>query len=80
VNGVVVPVCPALTPACSTGVWANTQHYDWDYFRNYDKTDTAQLALPDERKNIVTIKDAVMIIEYDPRILTDPPPGWREAK
>jgi hypothetical protein len=81
IDGIVNPVCPALTPDCiATGSWANTQNYDWDYFRNYDKTDTSQLALPTERSSISRIRDAVMIVEYDPRILTDPPPWWREAK
>lgn len=74
-GGIVTPVCPALTPDCVTsGVGANTQNYDWDYFRNYDKTDPTQSALPTERSSIPRVRDAVMIIEYDPRILTDPPP------
>jgi hypothetical protein len=55
-------------------VGANTENYDWDYFRNYNKTDSTQSALPNERLDITKIKDAAMIIEYDPRILTDPPP------
>ena len=72
------PVCPVLIVGCND---TNVQAYDWDYFRNYDPAQvTIQGSLPPERSSIAKIKDAPMIIEYDPHILTDPPPGFREMK
>jgi hypothetical protein len=71
------PVCPALVIGCNQ---ANVYSYDWDYFRTYNSADATQLSLPPQRSSVAKIKDAVMIIEYDPAILTDPPPGFRDAQ
>ena len=48
--------------------------YDWDYFRTFDYADTSQRSLPAERSGNAKLQNATMIIEYDPDILTDPPP------
>ena len=65
------PICPALVIGCNQ---ANVYSYDWDYFRTYNPLITSQSSLPTQRSSVAKIKDAVMIIEYDPAILTDPPP------
>lgn len=71
------PICPILSPNCTS---ANVYAYDWDYFRTYNSTNLTQAALPSERSSIARIQSSTMIIEYDARILTDPPPGFREMK
>jgi hypothetical protein len=65
------PVCPALVEGCNQ---SNVYSYDWDYFRTYNALNTAQASLPSQRSGVPKIRDAVMVIEYDPAILTDPPP------
>ena len=71
-------ICPALVTGCNQ---ANVYDYDWDNFRTYDPLQIAtQGSLPVERSGVERLKNAAMIIEYDSRILTDPPPGLREAQ
>lgn len=70
------PICPVLTPLCNT---LSAKGYDWDYFRTYDITDPLQDALVGTPRDWVPkLDEAVMIIEYDPRILIDPPPWFQE--
>lgn len=71
------PICPALVTGCNQ---ANVYSYDWDYFRTYNPLITSQSSLPTQRSSVAKIKDAVMVIEYDPMILTDPPPGFAESR
>ncbi len=71
------PICPALVIWCNQ---ANVYSYDWDYFRTYDPLKTLQYSLPSERSGVARLQWAAMIIEYDPTILTDPPPWLRETR
>ena len=71
------PVCPALVVGCNQ---SNVYSYDWDYFRTYNPLNTTQSSLPSQRSSVAKIKDAVMVIEYDPAILTDPPPWFAESR
>ncbi len=71
------PVCPALVIGCNQ---ANVYSYDWDYFRTYNPANSAQASLPPQRSGVAKIQNAVMVIEYDPMILTDPPPGFAESR
>jgi hypothetical protein len=71
------PICPALVVGCNQ---SNVYSYDWDYFRTYNPLNNAQSSLPSQRSSVAKIKDAAMIIEYDPVILTDPPPWFAESR
>ena len=60
-------VCPFVEATCN---YANSYKYDWNYFRTFDQTDvinngSAKLWYPDYS----------VIIEYDSRLIWDPPPG-----
>ncbi len=70
-----VPICPVLIASCTA---ASSYAYDWDYFRTFDYADTSQKSLPVERSGNAKLQNATMIIEYDPDILTDPPPWYQE--
>ncbi len=69
------PICPVLVSVCNT---TTAYEYDWDYFRTYNILDATQGSLPTERAMVTKLQSATMIIEYDPQILTDPPPWFRE--
>lgn len=63
-------VCPVVINDCNL---TNSQMYDMNYFRTYDSTDPTQRSLPLWITD-VRLQDAPMIIEYNPLILSDPPP------
>lgn len=46
--------------------------YDFNYFRSYDKT------LERRAYTSNSLDDYSLIIDYDPRLLADPPPGLIE--
>lgn len=74
------PICPVLTPEC--GSTLAPEIYDWDYFRLYNPEEIAtQGSIPSDRQSIFpeSVKKATMILEYDPSILSDPPPGFRSV-
>lgn len=62
-------VCPVVINDCTPTI---AQIFDFNYFRAYDPTDTTQKSVPynDPRFNA-----ASMIIDYNPELSNDPPPG-----
>ena len=69
-------VCPAFMKNPNDPCTYDTAlPYDWNYFRAYDPTNSARRAYPNSSKDAYST-----IIEYDPRILQDPPPGLETRK
>lgn len=68
-------ICPVFVEPCTAPI---SYAYDWDYFRTYDAKDLSQGALPLERSTNSKLQNSTMIIEYDPDILVDPPPWFRD--
>lgn len=64
-------VCPVVINDCTSTI---AEIYDLDFFRTYDYNDSSQTSVPssivDSRLN-----RASMVIQYDPTILADSPPG-----
>lgn len=63
------PTCPVVINNCTL---ADAQHYDLNYFRTYDPSDSTQKNVPynDPRFNA-----ASTIIEYNPLLSESPPPA-----
>lgn len=62
-------VCPYLSDNSILCSYDNAIKYDWNYFRIYNWS-PARRAYPNSSKDAFSV-----IIEYDPRIIQDPPPG-----
>ncbi len=62
-------VCPYLSDNAALCSYDNSIKYDWNYFRIYNWS-PARRAYPNDSKDAYSV-----IIEYDPRIIQDPPPG-----
>ena len=62
-------VCPYLSDNSVLCSYDNSIKYDWNYFRIYNGS-PARRAYPNDSKDSFSV-----IIEYDPRIIQDPPPG-----
>ncbi len=62
-------VCPYLSDNSILCSYDNAIKYDWNYFRIYNWA-PARRAYPNDSKDAYSV-----IIEYDPRIIQDPPPG-----
>lgn len=62
-------VCPYLSDNSIVCSYDNSLKYDWNYFRIYNGA-PAWRAYPNASKDAFSV-----IIEYDPRIIQDPPPG-----
>jgi hypothetical protein len=62
-------ICPVVINDCTSTV---AQMFDFNYFRAYDPNDTTQNSVPysDPRFNV-----ASMVIDYNPDLANDPPPG-----
>lgn len=69
-------ICPVFVQDCTL---TKSKQYDWNYFRLYDHNKPEQSSIPQQKKSVFpeNVKKATIIIEYDPTILTDPPPGFR---
>lgn len=66
--------CPNIVEVCD---YDTALRYDFNYFRNFQ---TGAIEAPDTIENHrwysgSTYDDKSLIIEYDPRIVSDPPPG-----
>ncbi len=66
-------VCPVVITNCTTNI---AQLYDVNYFRTYDYTDTTQKSIPYDD---IRFEKSAIIIEYDPKIPTDPPPWFQSV-
>ena len=62
-------VCPVVIGECTS---AEAQLYDWNYFRAYDPSDISQKSVPSSDPRFW---QASTVIEYNPNLATDPPPG-----
>jgi hypothetical protein len=62
-------VCPYLETNI-TCTYDNAILYDWNYFRLFRPGNTPRRAYPDASKD-----DYSVVIEHDPRLIQDPPPG-----
>jgi hypothetical protein len=65
------PQCPVLIN-CTIEA---SQIYDLNFFRTYDPEMTSQRSLPSSLWNDPRFDRAAIVIDYDPNILADPPPG-----
>ncbi len=61
-------VCPVVIANCTTTL---AQFYDVNYFRMYDYTDPSQKSIPYDD---IRFEKSAIVIEYDPRVSSDPPP------
>lgn len=70
------PICPVFVDICTD---KTAIPYDWNYFRTYDSEEISQRSIPIQRwdKFPENVQKATMIIEYDQKLMTDPPPGFR---
>lgn len=58
-------ICPFTETSCT---YENSLKYDWNYFRTFDK-------VPTNRSDKSGYDEYSIILETDPRIISDPPPG-----
>jgi hypothetical protein len=63
-------ICPYYVTSCT-----NPKHYDLEYLRTYDGTDPAKASMSTRATEHTT---SALIIEYDMRLQSDPPPGIPE--
>jgi hypothetical protein len=67
-------VCPYLSEVQEVCNYDTAVKYDWNYFRIFSGQ-PARRAYPDDSKDAYSV-----IIEYDSRVLQDPPPGLETKK
>lgn len=63
------PTCPVVLTECTD---ITAQKYDLNYFRTYNPSDPTQKSIPYDD---VRLNNASVIIEYDTRLIDNPPPG-----
>lgn len=63
------PTCPVIINNCDI---LNSQIYDINYLRTYDPSDITQKNVPYDDPRFAA---ASTVIEYNPELATDPPPG-----
>lgn len=68
-------VCPYIEPNCTS---SKAIKYDFNYFRDFQKTDSGAVLFRGYDND--TYDDYSIIIEYDPNLIADPPPGIAEIK
>lgn len=66
-------ICPRVDDDAFTCTYDTAIKYDWNYFRIFDGA-IAHRAYTDDTKD-----DFSIIIQYDPRVLMDPPPGLADT-
>jgi hypothetical protein len=67
-------VCPYLSDVIEVCTYDTAVKYDWNYFRIFSGQ-PARRAYPDDSKDYYSV-----VIEYDSRVLQDPPPGLETKK
>ncbi len=67
-----VPICPVSLPLCSEEI---ARKYDFNYFRNFVSGDETFNFTHRAYTRSTDMDTYSFIIEYEPRMLSDPPPG-----
>jgi hypothetical protein len=65
------PKCPVLINCTPT----SAEVYDFNFFRTYDPTEPIQRSIPSSLWTDTRFDKAAIVVDYDPNILWDPPPG-----
>lgn len=77
-NSDIASKCPVLVTDCNDA--KNARKYDWSFFRNYiPNKDAKYSSLPNSITDI-RVKNASVVIEYNPGIINNPPVGLEEFR
>ncbi len=68
-------ICPFIETNCTA---SNAIRYDFNYFRDFQKNKPWSSSLRGYKNS--TYDDYSVVIEYDPRVVSDPPPGLATVK